>query len=80
MSKKIDSNEIKKDWRDAMKLFSIVSGWVIGPIVFAVFFGNWLDDKNQSHPFFSLTSVGIAFIITCVGIVREALKAIKSLK
>ena len=80
MSKKIDSNQIKKDWGNAMKIFATVSSWIVGPVILAVFIGSWLDNKNQSEYFFTLTLVALAFIITCVGIVREALKIIKDLK
>lgn len=63
-----------------LQIFGIISSWIIGPIVGALFLGRWLDEKNQTEYFFTLTSVAIAFIITCVGIVREALRSIKNLK
>jgi len=68
------------DWGNAMKAFSIGMSWIAGPIILALIIGNWLDEKQGKEYFFTLTFVGIAFIITCVGIVREALKATKDLK
>ncbi len=75
-----NNKELTQDWAKATKMFTIVSGWIVGPIILALLFGSWLDEKFQTGFFFVLTSVGIAFIITCVGIVREALGAIKKLK
>lgn len=75
-----ENKNISKDWAKAMKIFVTISGWIVGPIILAVLVGNWLDEKNQNEYFFTLTFVGIAFIITCVGIVREAKKAIENSK
>ncbi len=69
---KKEDKEIKKDWANAMKIFATVSSWIVGPIILAVLVGNWLDEKYQTDNFFILTAVAIAFIMTCVGIVREA--------
>ena len=55
-----------------MLLFGRLSGWIAGPIIAALFIGKWLDKKYDSEPWIFLASVGIAFIISSVGIVREA--------
>lgn len=71
----------KSDYsRNNLQIFGIISSWIVAPIVLALLVGSWLDEKYQNDYFFTLTSVGIAFIMTCVGIVREALKAVKELK
>ncbi|MCK5081131.1 MAG: AtpZ/AtpI family protein [Candidatus Moranbacteria bacterium] len=66
--------KFSKDWANAMKVFATVSSWIVGPIILAVLIGSWLDNKYQTEYFFTLTSVVIAFIMTCIGIVREARK------
>jgi hypothetical protein len=63
-----------------IEIFGIISSWIVGPIVLALLLGSWLDDKYNHENFFTLTAVGIAFIITCVGIGKEAFKAYKSIK
>jgi F0F1-type ATP synthase assembly protein I len=63
-----------------LQIFGIISSWIVAPIVGALLLGSWLDDKYNHENFFTLTFISVAFIITCVGIVREALKAFKSLK
>jgi len=55
-----------------MLLFGRLSGWIAGPIIAALFVGKWLDNKYNSKPWIFLASVGIAFIISSVGIVKEA--------
>lgn len=62
------------------QIFGIISSWIVAPIVGALLLGSWLDEKYNHEIFFTLTLISVAFIITCVGIVKEALKAIKSLK
>jgi F0F1-type ATP synthase assembly protein I len=59
-------------WQPGMLLFGRLSGWIAGPIITALFIGKWLDRKYDSEPWIFLASVGIAFIISSVGIVREA--------
>ncbi|MFO7806853.1 MAG: AtpZ/AtpI family protein [Candidatus Moraniibacteriota bacterium] len=68
------------EWAKNLVLFYKLSGWIVFPVLLAIFVGKWLDDKYEKEPWLFLTSVGIAFIITCVGIVREALKAIKDIE
>lgn len=55
-----------------MVLFGRLSGWIAGPIVIALFVGKWLDKKYNSEPWLFLLCVGLAFILSSVGIVREA--------
>jgi F0F1-type ATP synthase assembly protein I len=63
-----------------LQIFGIISSWIVAPIVGALLLGSWLDEKYNHENFFTLTFIAVAFIITCVGIVKEALKAIKSLE
>lgn len=63
-----------------LEIFTIISSWIVAPIVGALLLGSWLDEKYNHENFFTLTFIAVAFIITCVGIAKEALKAIKSLE
>ena len=58
-------NEKKPYYRDALLAFARMSGWIAGPILVALFLGRWLN-------FYAVISV--AFIISILGIVREAKK------
>lgn len=71
----------KNNWQQAgLKLAFELSGWLVGPLVLALFVGNWLDSKYQTKPWLFLLSVGIAFAITCIGIVRETMQYIKDIE
>ncbi len=45
-----------------------------------VFVGKWLDRKYGTEPWLFLLSVGVAFILSMFGIVRDALKAMKDIE
>ncbi len=67
-------------WQPALVIGSQVTGWILGPLLIALFLGRWLDQKYSSQPKFLLISVGIAFIISNVGIILNTLKAAKDLE
>ncbi|MEA2006951.1 MAG: AtpZ/AtpI family protein [Patescibacteria group bacterium] len=67
-------------WQPNMVLFGRLSGWISGPIIIALFLGKWLDEKYNSEPWLFLTTVGAAFIISSIGIVKETTKSIKSME
>ncbi|MFA6533634.1 MAG: AtpZ/AtpI family protein [Patescibacteria group bacterium] len=73
-------NDEKPWWQPSLILFFQLSGWIAGPIVLAIFLGDWLDQKYGLEPWGYLGAVLIAFIISTVGIVREGGKAIKQME
>lgn len=64
-------------WQPAIVMFSRLSGWIIGPILVALFVGKWLDKKYGTEPWLFLISVGIAFAISTFGIVMDAMKELR---
>jgi len=64
-------------WRPGVILFTRMSGWIAGPIIIAIFLGQYLDNKYNTHPRLFLLSVGIAFFISIFGISTDAIKAMK---
>lgn len=76
------TNEDLQDpwWRPALFLFFELSGWIAGPIIIAVFVGEWLDQRYGTEPWLYLASVGVAFTISTIGIVRGAMKAMKKIE
>jgi len=76
--KKGANNEVW--WRPAVMMFFELSGWIAGPVIIAIFLGNWLDEKYGTEPWLFLSSVGLAMVISIVGIVRGAGKAIKEME
>lgn len=61
-------------WQPAMAMFARLSGWIVGPVIAGVIIGKWLDRKNGTEPWLFLASVGIAFAISMVGIVKDTKK------
>jgi F0F1-type ATP synthase assembly protein I len=67
-------------WQPAMILFAKLSGWIAGPIIIALFIGKWLDKKYGTEPWLFLLSVGIAFVFSTFGIVRDSLREMKRIE
>jgi F0F1-type ATP synthase assembly protein I len=57
-------------WEPAVEIFSQVSGWIAGPIIFALILGKYLDRHFGTKPWIFLGLTGLAFIISSFGIVR----------
>jgi len=70
-----------KSWlRPGLVLFYRLSGWIGGPVVVSLFVGKWLDKKYGTEPWLFLVCVGVAFLISSVGIVIEGFKSIKEIE
>jgi F0F1-type ATP synthase assembly protein I len=54
-----------------------MSAWVAAPVLLGAFIGSWLDEQQGTEPWFFLGSVGVAFLISIIGLVLEAGKEIK---
>lgn len=67
-------------WQPALEISIQVSAWIAGPIVLALFAGKWLDKKYESEPWLFLGCIGLAFIISCYGIVKISLNYIKKIE
>ena len=70
----------KENWQPYVNLFFNLSAWLAGPIILALFAGNWLDDRYASEPWGVLGCIGVAFVVSNIGIVREARRMMKQLE
>ncbi len=77
---KKDEQANKPWWQDSVMLFMQLSGWIGIPVILGVFLGQWLDRKYNTEPWLFLITVGLAFIISMVGIVKEATSAMKKIE
>ncbi len=66
-------------WQPAMVLFVELGGWIAAPIIGAMFIGTWLDEKYDTEPMLYFASVAVAFIISTIGIVKTAIKAMNDM-
>lgn len=59
-------------WQPAVIMFAKMSGWVVTPVIVAIFLGRFLDAKYDIEPWGSLLAVFVAFLISVYGIVKNA--------
>jgi len=76
----INSNKSENWWKPALDLFAKISGWIVIPILIGLYLGKWLDNKYDKSPTFLLICVGVAFIITNVGLVLNVLQAARQME
>ncbi|NTV44228.1 MAG: hypothetical protein HGA67_00830 [Candidatus Yonathbacteria bacterium] len=60
------------DVRTALIVFTRMSGWVAGPVLFGLFVGGAIDTQWHTSPYGLLAALGICFCISIFGIFREA--------
>lgn len=70
----------QKSWAVGLRLVSELTAWVAIPVVIAVYFGKWLDQKFNTGPWLFLATVGAAFVISNVGIIRQSMKSMKRIE
>jgi F0F1-type ATP synthase assembly protein I len=58
-------------WVKPLEIFLRISVWIAIPVIGALFLGKFLDKKLGTDPWMFLGLTGIAFILSCIGIVRE---------
>lgn len=66
-------------WQGALFMFFRLSAWVVVPVLLATLFGKWLDEKYESAPFGLMSIVGLAFLISMFGLIKEASKEFKKI-
>lgn len=64
-------------WQPSLILFYRLSGWIAGPVIIAVFLGKYLDRRYGTEPWLFLLTVGIAFFVSTIGIVKDAMREMK---
>lgn len=55
-------------------MFTKMSGWIVSPVLVAIFLGRWLDGKYGTEPWLFLLCVGVAFLISTSGLIINASK------
>jgi hypothetical protein len=67
-------------WQPAIAMFLRLSAWIAGPVIIALYVGEWLDNKYGTKPWLFLTSIGVAFFVSMVGLVINTLKEFKKIE
>ncbi len=66
-------------WQPAIMMSAKLSAWVAGPIIIALYLGKWLDKKYDSAPKLLLLCVGLAFITSMVGLIKNTITEAKKI-
>jgi len=60
------------DIRNAVFVFARMSGWIVAPVFIGLFVGRAIDVVLSTAPYGLLVSIGICFVVSIAGIIREA--------
>jgi len=67
-------------WQPGLMIFARSLSWIAGPVLIGVFVGKWLDKKYGTEPWLFLITVGLAFIISMVGLIKESVEQFKQIE
>lgn len=56
-----------------------LSGWILAPVLMGALIGRWLDQKYGTQPRLFLISLGIAFVISMIGLIKNTIEAYKNI-
>lgn len=58
-----DVNKDSKEWlKPALVLFSVLTGWIVVPVIIALFLGKYLDKRYGTEPRIFIGLIIIAFL------------------
>ena len=63
-----------KEYKEAIFLYFKISTWIIFPIILALIVGKYFDKRFNTSPWIFIVFVGFAFLLTCIGILKEVKK------
>jgi F0F1-type ATP synthase assembly protein I len=79
--KQTDGRQDNNYWLQlGLKMFAESTGWIVIPVVGALFLGRWLDNKYGTEPLYFLAITLMAFIISSIGIGINGVKYIKMIE
>ncbi|OGY91449.1 MAG: hypothetical protein A3B31_02060 [Candidatus Komeilibacteria bacterium RIFCSPLOWO2_01_FULL_53_11] len=67
-------------WKPAVAIFGEVTGWIVVPIIGALYLGRYLDERNGTTNLYFLGLTFLAFIISSIGIGIVGVKYIRSIE
>ncbi len=70
----MSSHEPKdKSWQSvALAIGAQATGWIVGPALLGLWLGTVLDQRYATQPLWVLICMGVAFVITVIGLLRLA--------
>ncbi|MFA5126733.1 MAG: AtpZ/AtpI family protein [Patescibacteria group bacterium] len=62
-----------------LKMFAESTGWIAFPVIAALYLGRYLDGKQNSGHLYFFVLTAIAFIVSCLGLVKTGQKYLRQL-
>ncbi len=64
-------------WAPALGIFGRFSAWIVAPVIIGATLGVWLDKKFNTEPWIFFISVAVSFVVSMIGVGRNALEEYK---
>ncbi len=62
-----------------INLLVSTTAWIVGPVLIGTFIGKLLDQRFKTEPWLFLASVGVCFLVSMFGLIRNALQEFKKI-
>ena len=79
MSEK-DDKKTTLEWVAPLKIAARLSSWIAFPVIAGYLLGSYLDKKYDSSPKWLLIAVGISFVISMFGLVKNTISEYKKIE
>ena len=66
-------------WQPYLKIVIKLSAWIAGPVLLGAWLGKWLDRKYDTEPWLFLATVGLSFLISMFGLIKNTLSEFKKI-
>jgi F0F1-type ATP synthase assembly protein I len=79
-----NKNDPRRDsgasWQEGLRVFTDISGWIVGPVILALFAGRALDEHYGTKPWLFLALIALAFLVTIQGIYKAVKRYTNKIK
>jgi len=76
----IDNKKKSIDWVGPVKIAARLSSWIIFPVIAGFLLGSYLDKKYDSSPKWFLIVIGVSFVISMFGLVKNTIEEYKKIE
>ncbi len=74
------NNNSKDLWKPALVLFSVLTGWIVVPVIIALFLGKYLDKRYDTEPWIFIVLIAVAFLTSMFKIGMTSRQYMKDLE
>ena len=67
-------------WQPAVAVFARLSGWLLAPLIIGTTLGKWLDRKYDTAPWLFLATIGVAFVVSMFGLIKNTMEEFKKIE